>query len=107
MGAKGGKRPGAGRPKGATNKELRPLREAVNLLIDDQWELLKANLEKLSENSPAAHVNACLSLLEFCLPKLARVEQRNITTIEHLLNLDPVERRKKILELKQSLENED
>ncbi len=104
---RGGKRIGAGRKKGGVNKDLRPLRDRVDMLLDSQWSKLVSNLDKLSTENPKAHVDVCLGILEFSLPKLARIEQRSITTIEYLLTLPPSERQKRIAELKQQISEDE
>jgi len=61
----------AGRPKGAENKETKKLRDWIGQLLDDNMELVKADLIELS---PKDRVAAISNLLEYALPKLARTE---------------------------------
>lgn len=60
-----------GRPKGAKNKDLKSLRERIDLLLDNQFDTLVTDLEKLK---PVDRIKAILSLLEYSTPKLQRVE---------------------------------
>lgn len=68
-----------GRPKGAKNKELKSLRERIDLLLDNQFDTLVNDLEKLK---PVDRIKAILSLLEYSTPKLQRVDASH--SIENL-----------------------
>ena len=60
-----------GRPKGSENKEVKALREKVKELLENNYDKITADLEKLT---PKDRVSAWLGLLEFSLPKLQRIE---------------------------------
>lgn len=70
----GGKRPGAGRPKGSPNKATKQIREAVAKIVDDNTENLQKWMDQLAEESPEKAANLMVKLMEFTLPKLARSE---------------------------------
>lgn len=67
---RGGSRPGAGRKPGIGNKDLKPLRQRIQDLIDSNSDRLERNVAKLS---PAAHADFFLRLYEFAVPKLRRL----------------------------------
>ncbi|MFC4219391.1 hypothetical protein [Flagellimonas marina] len=96
----GGKRKGAGRPKGIPNRKTEALRERVDKLIDENWESLQGDLKRLDSKG---RVDAILKLLEYALPKLNRTEISEISTVEELLTLTPDERRERIKELREKL----
>lgn len=60
-----------GRPKGAKNKELKSLRERIDLILDNQFDTIVEDLSKLK---PVDRIKAILTLLEYSTPKLQRVE---------------------------------
>lgn len=88
----GGRRPGAGRPKGSTSKVTRDTREAFRKLIEGEHENLKAALdevrfgieiEKQTETGtvvgrlnadPKGYLEVIARLAKFCLPELGRLE---------------------------------
>lgn len=66
---RGGRREGAGRKPGVGNKDLRPLRQRIQSLIDDNDERLRRNVAKLG---PTAHADFFLRLYEYVIPRLRR-----------------------------------
>ena len=71
----GGKRPGAGRPKGSPNKSTAKAREAIADFMDGNAHRLQDWLDKI-EKEQGAHEAAKFyaSLMEYHVPKLARSE---------------------------------
>jgi hypothetical protein len=96
----GGRRPGAGRPKGVPNKKTDALRAKVDKLIEDNWESIQDDLAGLQ---PKERIDTMVKLLEYALPKLNRTEISEISTVEELLNMSPDERRERIQELREKL----
>lgn len=80
--ARGGKRPGAGRPKGAKGKVNQEFRETVRKLLEDNSTNVGAWLERVAAGDPESDVKPdparALDLLarlaEYAAPKLARTE---------------------------------
>ena len=78
-------KPGRGRPKGALNKTTAILRSFLATVTDDNQVKFEQELMKLEGEK---FVHAYLTMLEYCTPKLARievkaeVEKRTIQVIE-------------------------
>lgn len=100
---KGGKRDGAGRPKGVGNKKTEALRARVEDLIDDNWEKLQKDLKELSSKE---RVDTIVKLLEYSLPKLSRTEFQEVSTVEELLMMTPEERRERIEEIRAKIKEQ-
>lgn len=68
---------GKGRPKGAANKETKQLREFLAEVADKNQAKFNQELNKLEGRD---YINAYLTMLEYCTPKLQRAEiQQNHT----------------------------
>ena len=65
---------GRGRPKGAVNKSTKAAREAIAAFVDANAEKLQDWLDLIAKESPKDAFNAFLALVEYHVPKLARVE---------------------------------
>ena len=90
-----------GRPKGATNNNIKDLRERIKLLLDSQFEQIITDLNNLE---PKDRINAYVRLIEYVLPKLQRTEYTEQgTSLEALISLDVDERRKRIADLKRKV----
>ena len=63
-----------GRPKGSVDKDTRRIREAYQLLLENNLDNLTMWLEEIGEQSPEKAFNMMLKLSEFVVPKLARKE---------------------------------
>lgn len=73
--AKGGKQPGAGRPKGAQSKSTALAREAIAAFVDGNADRLNGWLDQIAADNGAKDAfNAFTSLLEYHVPKLVRSE---------------------------------
>jgi len=72
---KGGKRPGAGRPKGSPNKATANAREAIARFVDGNSARLQRWLDAIEKNDGPLAAFKCFSdLCEYHIPKLARTE---------------------------------
>jgi hypothetical protein len=65
---------GKGRVKGVPNKATKAAREAIAAFVDANAEKLQGWLDEIAADSPKDAFNAFLALVEFHVPKLARVE---------------------------------
>jgi hypothetical protein len=68
---------GKGRPKGAINKSTKNAREAIARFIDGNADRLQGWLDEIAEDpkqGPKAALDCFRDLLEYHVPKLARVE---------------------------------
>jgi len=63
-----------GRPIGAVDKDTRRIREAYQLLLENNLDNLTMWLVEIGEQSPEKAFNMMLKLSEFVVPKLARKE---------------------------------
>lgn len=63
-----------GRRKGAVDKDTRRIREAYQLLLENNLDNLTMWLEEIGEQSPEKAFNIIVKMSEYFLPKLARQE---------------------------------
>lgn len=70
-----------GRPRGVGNKSTEKLRKAVRKLLEDNLDQI---IEDLREMDAKQRLDTWTKLLEFALPKLARVESTNIIDISNM-----------------------
>lgn len=69
----GGGLPGPGRPVGSPNRATAEVREALAELVVGNVPRLQEWLDRLARHNPKAAFEVYVKLLEFCLPKLARI----------------------------------
>ena len=74
MSNKGGKRNGAGRPKGTPNKATTETRELFNNLVYNNSSRMQTLLDRVAEDNPAKAVELFIKMSEFVLPKLRSTE---------------------------------
>jgi len=70
----GGKRKGAGRPKGSPNKATKDVREAITLLAENNVHKLEEWIAQVAQKDPAKAADIFLRTIEYHIPKLARTE---------------------------------
>ena len=63
-----------GRPKGSIDKETRQIRQAYQMLVEDNLDNLTDWLSQLGKESPEKAFNLMLKMSEYFLPKLSRKE---------------------------------
>lgn len=63
-----------GRPKGSVDNDTRQIRQAYQMLVEDNLENLTIWLSKLGDESPEKAFNLMLKMSEYFLPKLSRKE---------------------------------
>ncbi len=73
-----------GRPKGATNKVTREMRERIALLISDNWKRLTEDVEKMP---PKDRARVLLELLPYILPRL-QVSDVNLTDNKPTIDME-------------------
>lgn len=102
--SKGRFQPGeGGRPKGAKNKATTTLRANVQKLLEDNYEQIVNDLQKLD---PKSRADLWCKLLEYALPKLNRTEiAEPPTDLETLMQLSPEQRQARIIELQSKIQN--
>lgn len=74
MAGLGGKRDGAGRPRGIPNKSTSDAREAIADFVNGNVDRLNGWLDRMAEDNPKAAFEAFMSVIEYNIPKLARTE---------------------------------
>jgi dsRNA-specific ribonuclease len=83
-----------GRPKGASNKEVKELRDRINQLLDDNFEQVLQDFKALD---PKDRVQSYIKMMEFSLPRLKSVEatalinSANIAPPQIIIGDDPAE----------------
>lgn len=73
----------AGKPAGIPNKATALARDAIAAFVDGNAERLTGWLDKIAEDNPKDAFNAFMSVVEYHIPKLARIESKNETEITH------------------------
>ena len=69
--------PGPGRPKGLANKATTTAKEAISRFVDNNTAKFEEWLEEVKRDDGAlAAMRVVVDLIEFAVPKLARVEVR-------------------------------
>ena len=76
--ARGGKRPGAGRPPGAVNEATKNAREAIAMFVDGNAHRLEGWLDKIATDNPKQAFDCFMSVVEYHIPKLMRSENQNL-----------------------------
>ncbi|WP_276374871.1 hypothetical protein [Chryseolinea sp. H1M3-3] len=103
---RGGRRERAGRKKGIPNKLTQDIRSAIGLILKREIPALARNLKKLAVNSPGQHASIVTGLIEFSIPRLQRVEQKDISSFQELALLTPEARREKMREIAREIINQ-
>jgi len=63
-----------GRPKGAGNKVTTKIKEAYQMLVENNLDNMTEWLGEIAENNPKEAMELMLKLSEYIIPKLARQE---------------------------------
>ena len=63
-----------GRKKGTPNKEVKDIREAFQVLIENNLDKMDLWINQLAEKNPEKAINTILRLSDFILPKLTKTE---------------------------------
>jgi hypothetical protein len=67
-----------GRPKNVPNKATTLAREAIAKFVDGNAERLQGWLDQIAADSPEKAFNCVRDLMEYHLPKMARVESQTL-----------------------------
>ena len=71
MGFQKGNKLGTGRPKGSTNKTNTKLKQKVQLLLDDNFQLVQDDLDRCE---PHIRLKLMIDLMAYVMPKMKSVE---------------------------------
>lgn len=63
-----------GRKKGTPNKEVKDIREAFQVLIENNLDKMDLWINQLAEKNPEKAINTILRLSDYILPKLTKTE---------------------------------
>lgn len=77
MAGYGGKRDGAGRPKGIANKATQDARAAIAEFVDGNADRLVGWLDLIAQDDPKEAFKCFMSVVEYHIPKLARTDNTN------------------------------
>jgi hypothetical protein len=66
--------PGKGRPPGASNRETKAIREAFQVLIENNLDNMNTWIASIAKVDPARAFDLMIKITEYVLPKLARAE---------------------------------
>lgn len=80
--SKGGKREGAGRPKGVPNKATAEFKEKLNDLLEESAPKMAAWLEEIAADDPAKAFDILSKFAEYIHPKLSRSQVDLDATIQ-------------------------
>ena len=86
--SQGGKRSGAGRPKGVQNKNTEEFKLHLNALLENSAPKMQKWLEDIAEESPEKAFDILSKFAEYIHPKLARTENKNSHDGEITLTLN-------------------
>lgn len=96
--SRGGKREGAGRPKGSPNKSTKEIRDAFQCFVENNVGNFEEWIARVAEKNPAKALELVTNLGEYILPKLSRTEVKaEITTDEIDLSNLPQETLDKLI----------
>lgn len=63
-----------GKPKGALNHTTKEIKEAFQLLVENNLNNMQSWLNQIAAKDPAKAMNILIGLSEYIVPKLARTE---------------------------------
>lgn len=90
--AKGGKRSGAGRPKGSPNKSTADVRAAIALIAQNKISEVERWLTRGAKDDPLGAARTFVQLLEYHIPKLSRTELSTGSDTLRIEIVDPTRR---------------
>lgn len=100
--------PNGGRPPGSPNKATKQAREAIARFVDDNADRLTGWLDKIAKDSPEKAFNCFMSVVEYHIPKLQRIEggeknrstvNLNISVTQQILEVMTIEQLEKVRQL--------
>lgn len=78
---------GGGRPAGSPNKATSQAREAISAFVDGNADRLVGWLDQIALNDPRDAFNAFMSVVEYHIPKLARIENKMSGEVNVISNI--------------------
>lgn len=96
-----------GRQKGTPNKITSELRESLKEILEDNITSVNKWIKETAKTDPGKAVDLWAKLADFAIPRLSRVETRDVTSVEDLLAMTPDERQKMIIKLQYELQDDD
>lgn len=101
-----GNRHGKGRPPGSENKLSHPVRETLKRIVEGELPKLQRNLKAIEKKSKVQHAELVLKLIEYILPKLSRLEMKDVNGFDELAAMPKDQRRERMRELAKQILND-
>lgn len=89
--------------KNVPNKTTAEIREAYQMLVENNLDKMSTWLNKVAKDDPARALDIIHKFSDYLLPKLNRTEIEDVSTVEQLLSMTPQERQKRLIELRSKL----
>jgi len=89
--------------KNVPNKTTKEIREAYQMLVENNLPKMSDWLNQVANEDPAKALDIIHKFSDYLLPKLNRTEIEDVSTVEQILSMTPVERQKRLLELRSML----
>lgn len=96
-----------GRKKGTPNKQTKEIRDAYKILIETNLDNMTKWINSIAKENPEKAIDILLKLSEYVVPKLNRIETKDITTLEHITAMTPEQRKERIAELIEKAQKND
>ena len=93
-----------GRTKGTPNKSTQEIRNAYQMLLENNIPNLIKWLDKIAEKDPVKAFDIIIKMSDFIIPRLSRQQVEDVTDLETLLQLTPEERAQRIKDIKAKLD---
>jgi len=82
----------SGSRKGIPNKTTKEIRDAFQMLVEDNLDNMKIWLSDVGETDPERALEILIKLSEFIVPKLSRTDiKAEVTDKSIVINLKPIE----------------
>ncbi len=82
----------SGNRKGIPNKTTKEIRDAFQMLVEDNLDNMKLWLSDVGETDPERALEIMLKMAEFIVPKLSRTDiKAEVTDKSIVINLKPIE----------------
>ncbi len=94
-----------GRKKGTPNKTTKEIKEAFEVIVDNNLNNIDEWIKKLADNNPEKAINVILKFAEYVLPKLNKTEYIE-TKDDEYVNMTDDELEKEMKEMYKELHKE-
>lgn len=91
--------------KGKPNKTTQEIREIFQSIVSSKSGDIEKWIDKVAKDNPAKACELYFQLSKFTVPTLRSVETKDVTSIEEFLQMTSEERKKRIEEIQQTINN--